>query len=863
MMIQYMSIREKYPDCLLFFRLGDFYEMFLDDAKLGAEILDITLTSRSRGKDGRIPMAGVPYHAVDSYLAKLVKAGYKVAICEQTSDPSESQGLVDREVVRIVTPGTVLDETSLDRKTNNYIAALTTNEKGLGLALADISTGTFYTDQFDPQNLRQVIINEFSKYRPTECILPDNLYNDPSLLRLLKTFRNLNVFPFSDWELFTTDPELNLKTHFNLETLHTFNLTEKPQAQEVAAALLGYLKSTQKGDIPHIKGIEALATSSFVGLDRSTIANLEIFSTLHTGDKEGSFLNVLDKTCTAFGGRLLKDWILHPLIDPQKITQRYDAVETFMSTPQLKKNLRETLKKINDIERILSRLSVGVGNARDLINLKAGIVESLEVREVLLENSAPLIKRLTESVSLEELDEVVSKISSSIVEEPSLDLKNGGFICEKVHEELDSLRGKVHGSKDWIAKLEIKEREMTGIASLKVRFNQVFGYYIEVTKANLDQVPDNYIRKQTLVNSERFITPELKEHEDIILTAKEKADVLEYEIFLGVVDFVLERTVEIQRLAKVIATIDCLVNFAHVAELGRYRRPTLVEDGRIEISEGRHPVVEKFLRDKPFVPNDTLLDCKGHQLLILTGPNMSGKSVYIRQVAVIVLMAQIGCFVPAASAEISLVDRIFVRSGASDVISEGLSTFMLEMVETAYILNNATGKSLVVMDEIGRGTSTYDGISIAWAVAEYLVNKVGAKTLFATHYHELQALEEKHPEKIKNYQVLVKETDGEPVFLHTVVPGGASHSYGIAVAKLAGVPDVVSTRAQEILSGFEVRSFEDWLGLSDVDVADVDLRGGDHAPSPNPIIEKLQELDLNNTTPVEALSILLELQKEL
>ncbi|MFA6981704.1 MAG: DNA mismatch repair protein MutS [Patescibacteria group bacterium] len=859
MMQQYVNIKRQYPDCLLFFRLGDFYEMFMDDAKVASEILDITLTGRDRGQDGRIPMAGVPFHSVNSYISKLVRAGYKVAICEQVSDPSE-KGLVDREVIRVVTPGTLFDEDSLDRKTNNFIVSVSIEDKFLGLALADVSTGDFFSEQFELGNLDQILADEFAKYSPSECILSYSLYGNAGILKALKAHPGLNVFPFEDYEFFSEEAERYLKTHFGVATLSSFGLDNKEHAQKAAAALLGYLKRTQKDNISHIKGIRPFRQDHYVGLDRSTILNLELFSQIRSNGRKGSLIDVLDRTITAMGGRMLKVWLLHPLTSAKEISERYDTVEIFHDSNNVREELAKLLENIADIERLLSRLSVGVGNARDLLTMKNSLDVALALKRSLAEIEVPMLKGFGKEKLLG-LEKLVEKIGNVLVDDPPVDLKGGGLIRSGVDTELDSLRDRVAESKVWVAELEEREKVRTKISSLKVRFNQVFGYYIEITKSNLHLAPEDYIRKQTLVNAERYITPDLKHHEEIILTTKEKTDDLEYSAFRKLVEEVLKHTQEIQKISRYVATVDCLFSFSELARAYRYIRPQLLTTGEINIKEGRHAVVERFVDSGAFVPNDTFLNTADHQLLVLTGPNMSGKSVYIRQVALIVLMAQIGSFVPAASAKITPVDKIFVRSGASDLIASGLSTFMVEMVETANILNNATSDSLIVMDEIGRGTSTYDGISISKAIAEFLVTRKGVcpKTLFATHYHELQALAGAHPQKIRNYQVLVEESSGDPVFLHKVVPGGADHSYGIAVAKIAGIPKEVIEKASSILSQLEVRDFDTWLGL---DSSKQEATQAPDNPNEHAVLNALEELDLDKVTPLEALNVLVDLKKK-
>jgi DNA mismatch repair protein MutS len=907
MMKQYFDLKAKYSDCILFFRLGDFYEMFMDDAKLGSQILNITLTSRDRGKDGRVPMAGVPYHAVDSYLAKMVRAGYKVAICEQLTEPG-GPGLVERDVVRIVTPGTVLDDNSLEKKENNYIVGLHFDEDIVGLAVSDISTGTFFASQYPRNTIRNVLLNELTRFSPSECILSEAHYNSPEILKLLKVHQNLNIFPFDAWEKISSRYQNFLQSHFGLVKSSTFGLEAMPCALKASAGLLGYLKYTQKDKVGHIKNIKPILNEEFVQLDRSTISNLELVSSIKDGSKNGTLLKSMDRTITPQGGRLLKTWLLHPLNNLNLLEERLDAVELLIKEKKLREDLKEKLFGITDIERIVSRLAVGIGSPKDLVSLKNSLTVSKEIKKLLDKVPSKLFTRKSQELSPEVLS-LADLIEKTIEDNPPFDPKSGGVIKVGVDAELDKLKKRIHSSKEFIAKLEERERKRTKINSLKVRFNQVFGYYIEITRSNLENVPNDYIRKQTLVNAERFITPDLKEHEEIILTAEEKIKVIEYEKFNELVSEVLSKTENLQTCAQAIAVLDCLVSFALLALEKDYVRPEFVSDenstkGDLKIVDGRHPVVEDVVGRISFVPNDTLLNSSDHQLLIITGPNMAGKSVYIRQVAVIVLMAQMGSFVPARSAQLSLVDKIFVRSGASDAISLGLSTFMVEMVETSHILNNATSKSLIVMDEIGRGTSTYDGISIAWAVAEFLVNSPntdlkivgsGPKTLFATHYHELQDLETKFPERIKNYQIAVEENSGDPVFLHKVKKGGAGHSFGIAVAKLAGVPQEVCERAGEILNTLRQRAgaSQSWQPETSPpqsqsqtqsptlpEASSLKVSGqvtipygktsghylGEVIVSENideefiRISEKLHQLDLSRTTPLEALNILAELK---
>lgn len=857
MMKQYMEVKRRYPDCLLFFRMGDFYELFMEDAHLGSRILNITLTHKSGGKDGKIPMAGVPYHAVDSYIAKLVQAGYKVAICEQLSPPSK-KGLVKRDVVRIVTPGTLLDEKTLEKKENNYIVSITKDSETVGLAVADLSTGYFALGEENSIDSIPFLLNTLAGLKPTECILPDELYNEPEFLTILKKQKTMNIFPYTGYPSDKTSAIKLLRKHFHVATLEGFGVSDQVASSLAGAGLLSYLKETQHGELNHIKRIMPLSDNDSLLLDRSTMVNLELFATIREHDTKGSLLTVMDQTITAMGGRLLKNWLKKPLIDKDAIEARLNSVETFNQNNELREHIREQFKLIPDIERLLSRLSVNLGNARDLINVMHSLAAILQTKSYLKDIQSSLIAEQNKNIS-PEIQKVIDIIDRAIVAEPPISTKDGGMIKDGINKTLDSYRQSILHSKDWIKSLEKKERQRTGIGSLKVKFNKVFGFYIEVSKANLTHIPKDYMRKQTLVNAERFITKELKKHEDIILSAEEKINELEYKIFSDILEEILTYIESIQKCAQSIAIVDCIISLSVLSETARYVRPKLLYSGEIRIKQGRHPVVEKMLDSSAFVPNDISLDNVSQALLLITGPNMAGKSVLIRQVALIILMAQIGSFVPAQSAHLSIVDKIFVRSGASDVITGGLSTFMVEMVETAYILHNVTSNSLVVMDEIGRGTSTYDGISLAWAVAESFVTRNGKvpKVLFATHYHELQALEEEYPNKIKNFHMAVTEQDGEPIFLHTLLAGGASHSFGIAVAKLAGVPDSVIQRAKEMLSLLEERSIEkESMAKTSFQIDSPSLI--DHF-----VIKEINTLDIASITPLQALNILAALKDKL
>jgi DNA mismatch repair protein MutS len=857
MMRQYTEIKNQYPDCLLFFRMGDFYELFMEDAHIGSRILSITLTGKSGGKDGRIPMAGVPYHAADGYIAKLVKAGFKVAICEQLSPPNR-KGLVKRGVVRIVTPGTLLDEKNLEKKENNYIVSIFMTPDRIGLAASDLSTGFFALLEEELPYRDAVLTTELSRLKPSECILPEELYNNADVLKLLHEEKQMNIFRYSGFPIDNRHAGAVLQKHFGVRTLEGFGVAEMTTAQIPAAALLTYLKETQNGKLSHLKKIVSLSNSDGVTLDRSTMINLELFATIRDSETRGSLLSVIDHTCTAMGGRLLKAWMKKPSRTKEVIEERLDTVTAFCDQPDIRDAVREQLKLIPDVERLHARLSVQLGNARDLRHLKHALETILLIKNLLSSIKTPLIEKEKLAIA-PQLVKIVELIESVFVEDPPLTVKDGGMIRSGINSTLDKLNRSIAQSKVYLHELEKTERNRTGINSLKVRFNKVFGFYIEVSKTNLHAVPAEYVRKQTLVNAERFITEELKVHEEIILTAEEKIHALEYKIFSEIVEQILLHTDSIQNSAESIAVIDCLTNFSYVAEKDRYARPKLLYSGEIRIKQGRHPVVEKLCDRTPFVPNDATLDNVSQSLLLITGPNMAGKSVFIRQVALIVLMAQLGSYVPAQSAHISICDKIFVRSGASDVITSGLSTFMVEMVETAHILHNATKDSLIIMDEIGRGTSTYDGISIAWAVAENLVTNHSSppKVLFATHYHELQSLEEQHPSKIKNFHMAVAEQKGEPIFLHSLLPGGASHSFGLAVAKLAGVPEDVILRAKELLVTLEKRSVEQKPEHVEKDAGETTILM-DHL-----LKKDLQNLNIANMTPLEALNKLAEIKDKL
>jgi len=802
MMRQYLEIKAEFPDCLLFFRLGDFYELFLEDAKIGAQVLSIVLTSRDRGKDGRIPMAGVPYHAADGYLNKLVKAGYKVAICDQISQP-DGKNLVERKVTRIVTPGTILSDSALDHKNNNYIISVVRHDGEIGLAVSDLSTGIFYIASIDSDNWQSNFEQYLTKLQPHECIVAPDQFRDEQLLKIFKSYPQMTIHSFSDWLTSQKEAKKKLEKQFK----HDYSkLTASLNANTLiaGASLLEYLEYTQKKPLKHITDLLVLDDDEYLSLDRSTINNLELLTTFRDQDKAKSLLYLMDQTSTAMGARLLKTWLLKPLRSIDKIEQRLAVVDYFVQNPQLRKDLAKILAQIGDLERLLAKITMGMNNPKDLISLKSSLRFSLSVTTYLQDISFPF-PQLFGTNKQAQLEKLIQLIEQQLVDEPPVDPKQGKLIKTHINPQLDELKKIIQVSKDWITKFEAEQKTKTQIPSLKVRFNQVFGYYIEVSNSHLKKIPTDYQRKQTLVNAERFITTDLKKHEQIILEHQQQIQELEYQIYQQICAAIIRQTFVIQQLSKNLAQLDCLQNFAYLAVSHHYCKPQISSDGQIDILQGRHPVLEKILDDQLFVPNDTHLNQADSQLLVITGPNMAGKSVYLRQVAIITLMAHMGSFVPANQARISLTDHIFVRSGAADMITSGLSTFMVEMVETAAILKQATSQSLIVMDEIGRGTSTYDGISIAWSVAKYLVDQpqVKPKTLFATHYHELQNLVSVYPKRMKNFQVAVTQHQDQLIFLHQLVEGGASHSFGIAVAKLAGLPPQVLVDAQMMLEKLE------------------------------------------------------------
>lgn len=876
MMQQYDRIKNDYKDSILFFRMGDFYETFYDDAKLVSKELDIALTSRSKGAEKRIPLAGIPYHALEPYLGKLIKKGYKVAICEQVEDPKVARGIVKREVVRLVTPGTVLESGMLDERHNNFLMSISKGNEGIGIAFVDVSTGEFLTTQLEGENLNSKLITEIMRYKPAECILPESVYKDGEMLKLIKSVdKNILVTEYGDENFHQHRAYQTLISHFKTISLEGMGCESLPLSIQASGAVISYLRETQKANIGHIDVLSTYSTADYMILDSTTLRNLEIMRNVRDGTSQGTMLEIVDRTATPMGSRTMRKWLNQPLLKVSQIKMRQNALEELFNNTFLRHDLRDFLGNLRDMERLTSRIVYGSANARDLIALKESLKIIPEIKNALEHGQLKSLMLRRIGGEINDLGDVVDLIHEAIVDEPPLTVREGGLIKNGFNEKLDELREIARGGKTWVSKLEKQERRRTGIKSLRVGYNKVFGYYIEVTKANLSQVPQDYIRKQTLANSERFITPELKEKESLILSAEEKMNALEYQLFTEVRERVAERSSEIKTTAKAVSELDCLVAFAEVAVNNNYTKPEVNETDEIIIQDGRHPVIEQALHSA-FIPNDAKLDGESNRLIILTGPNMAGKSTYMRQVALITIMAQMGSFVPAKSASIGLVDRIFTRVGAFDDLTRGQSTFMVEMNEVANILNTATRKSLIILDEIGRGTSTFDGLSIAWSVAEYIhnKNKIGAKTLFATHYHNLTELAEIY-EGVVNYNIAIKEDKDGIIFLRKVVPGGTNKSYGIEVAKLAGLPSEVITRANDVLRTIEeenmVRVSDETTGKGKEGTAKnvfpakkklTQLVLFEPNPVPHPVVEDIKKLDLNEMTPLDALNKLSEMKRK-
>ena len=872
MMQQYMAIKEQYKDCILFYRLGDFYEMFYDDALTASRELEITLTGKNCGQEERAPMCGVPYHAVDVYLNKLVAKGYKVAICEQAEDPKQAKGIVKREVIRIVTPGTNLSQQALDEGRNNYLMCLVYDNNQFGLAITDISTGDFYTTEV--ATLKE-LYDEIHRFSPSEIICNGSFYMSGASLDDFKDRLHVSVSTLDTWYMDEAVSVQKIKEHFKVASLDGLGLTDFPSGTLAVGALLLYLYETQKNTLDNLTKITPYRSGGYMIIDSATNRNLELIETLREKQKKGSLLWVLDKTKTAMGARLMRNWIEQPLIEKKKITARQDAVEELYNDMITREEIREYLNAVYDLERLVTRISYRTANPRDLIAFKTSLGMIPPVKQLLSQAKSAELKEIDERMDC--LEDIYDLIEKSIQDEPPIMIREGGMIKEGYNEDVDKFRLSRTEGKTWLAELEAREKEKTGIKNLRVRYNKVFGYYLEVTNSYKELVPEDWTRKQTLANAERYITPELKELEDMILGAEDKLAALEYDLYCEVRDSIGEQVVRIQETAKAIAHLDVLASLACVAQSNDYVRPSINTKGVIDIQGGRHPVVEKMNNNQMFIDNDTYLDNKNHRISIITGPNMAGKSTYMRQSALIVLMAQIGSFVPAKSANIGIVDRIFTRVGASDDLASGQSTFMVEMTEVANILRNATSRSLLILDEIGRGTSTFDGLSIAWAVVEHISNPklLGAKTLFATHYHELTELEGKL-DSVNNYCIAVREQGDDIIFLRKIIRGGADKSYGIQVARLAGVPDSVIDRAKEIASWLEETDVTDKAKNLQVRTsakkkevvreavpAEKQMSLFDIYPADHPVLKELAGLDVSNMTPIQALNTLYELQKRL
>lgn len=853
MMLQYLKIKEEHPDCIIFFRLGDFYEMFFEDAETASRELELVLTGRDCGLEERAPMCGIPYHAASNYIGRMVEKGYKICIVEQVEDPALAKGLVKRDVIRIVTPGTINDETFIDEDRNNYLMAIYGDDKKISIAVTDITTGEFYTSSFNHD--LELLRGEIAKYSPKEFLV----FRDDELTEMLK--EEYTTLVSKEESFFPKDDEVYLNQDFS-----SFEGEADLNAKKTVKGLLNYLSATQKTTLANLSALKAYSVSDTMALDTNTRRNLELTENIVDKGKKGSLIWVLDETMTSMGARNLRRWIEKPLIRKKDIQQRLEAVECLFNSPDLLDDLRESLKNVYDIERISGKVSQKSINAKELITLRNSVSRIPEIKNRLLTVKYGELLRIGEKLdALEDLEDLLRR---SIDDNPGLSVKEGDIIKDGFNSEIDELRDIRKNGKKWIAELEYREKEFTGINSLKVGYNKVFGYYIEITKSNFSKIPEGrYERKQTLANAERYITPELKEMENKILGAEEKLNNLEYQVFTEIRAEVESRTDRLKNTASLISDLDCYQSFAKAALERNYVRPTFNNDGRIRIEEGRHPVVERMIPRGEFVSNDTLLDHNRNTFLIITGPNMAGKSTFMRQVALIVLMAQLGSFVPAKSADIGITDRIFTRIGASDDLSGGKSTFMVEMSEVSNILKNATSDSLILLDEVGRGTSTYDGMSIAWAVAEHIMDEEGirARTLFATHYHELTQLE-KSLRGVRNYSVAVKEYGNTIIFLRKIVEGGADESYGVEVAKLAGLPQDVIQRAREILihledSGKKKKIKEKTEKLYQMNF--MDFAGETMNETEKEVLNELNDLDINRLSPIEALTTLDRLKNKL
>ncbi len=853
MMQQYFEIKEANKDCILFYRLGDFYEMFYDDALTASRELELTLTGRDCGQEERAPMCGVPFHSCEGYIAKLVSRGYKVAICEQTEDPKAAKGLVKRDVIRVITPGTVMEQSMLEEGKNNYICCLYSSDKTIGVCFCDISTGELNATEISGKDSYNKLINQLSSYSPKEILLGGKIIEIKQLPSFIKQKLSAGVELLEDEKFGFTLCSKTASNHFGNEF---DKIKDKPDVICAVGALINYLKETQMNGLERINQIDTYSESQYMKLDYNTQRNLELTQTMLSKEKRGSLLWVIDKTKTAMGKRLIRSWLEHPLMNISTINNRQSAVEELVNNTVLRLELTENLSGIFDIDRLMTKIVYGSANARDLRSLCSAVKDLPQISSLLSECKASHLRMIYKNIDL--LEDIHSLIDSAIVEQPPFTIREGGMIKQGYNSDLDVINNDMNNSKDILAQIETEQKELTGIPKLRVGYNRVFGYYIEVTNSYKNMVPDTYIRKQTLTNCERYITPDLKEVEARILGAKDRSVALEFKLFEEIRLKVADSLERIQRTSKAIATLDVLNSFANVASDNRYVRPDVTQSTAIKIKDSRHPVVELLLKNASFVPNDVNLDNKSDRVAIITGPNMAGKSTYMRQIALIVLMAQIGSFVPASSAQIGIVDSIFTRVGASDDLASGQSTFMVEMNEVANIVKSATSRSLLILDEIGRGTSTFDGMSIARAVLEYCADKkkLGAKTLFATHYHELTVMEDLL-DGVKNYSIAVKKRGDDITFLRRIVPGGADDSYGIEVAKLAGVPNTIIGRAKEILAELESGRAETVVKKSNPDEdAQLSILG----VAQSPVIDKIKNVDLNTLTPIEAMNLLYELK---
>ena len=862
MMQHYLDTKKDYKDSILFYRLGDFYEMFFDDAILASRELELTLTGKECGQEERAPMCGVPFHAAENYIARLISKGYKVAICEQMEDPKQAKGIVKREVIRVVTPGTVIESNLLDEKKNNYIMSVYKSGIYFGIAVCDVSTGDFRATQIKETNNFSAALDEISRYSPAEIVVNNLMYDTTEEIAKIRERFQIYISKQEDNKFSDNVEELTSKYNVVDESENKIEINDKTLCICAINGLLTYILETQKTNLDHINKIILYNNTKYMCLDINARRNLELTEKLRDKSKKVTLLWVLDKTSTSMGGRRLRRWINDPLLDIEKINKRLNSVKELKDNPILRGDIADLLKKVYDIERLVGKISYGNANARDLISLKNSVKQLPELKKIMSNTESTLLKELYNELDI--LEDIYNIIDVAIVEEPPISVKEGGIIKKGYNEEIDKLKMATTDGKNWLIQLEANEREKTGIKGLKVGFNKVFGYYIEVTKSNISLVPDRYIRKQTLTNGERYVTEELKKLENELLGAEEKVINLEYNAFCEIREIIEKQLLRIQRTADIVATLDVLNSFAIVAEDMNYCMPIVDNSGIIDIKGGRHPVIEKILPSGEFVDNDTYLDKEDNRFSIITGPNMAGKSTYMRQVALITLMAQCGSFVPATFARLGVVDKIFTRIGASDDLSMGQSTFMVEMMEVATILKEATQNSLVILDEIGRGTSTYDGLSIAWAVAEYMSDKekCGAKTLFATHYHELIGLEQKI-QGVKNYSIAVKEKGEDIIFLRKIVAGGTDESYGVHVAKLAGVPQTVTKRSNEILRTLERKSI---LGSKEQEKENKKVAEGQldmYNYKLAEIAHEIDKIDLNSLTPIDALNTLVKIKDKM